>query len=240
MASLARRPGLDALRGLALVSMMAYHAAWDLVYLYGADWPWYHSTGAFVWQQSICWTFILLSGYCFSLGRHQLRRGWMTFGGGAVVTAVTWAMMPEQPALFGVLTFLGSAALLTVPLDRLLKKIPAPAGLAGSFALFGLFRWVNRGTLGLLALPEGWYANLFTAFLGFPPAGFRSSDYFSLLPWLFLFWTGYYLYRLHPAPFLRAVPRVPVLNWLGRHSLLVYLLHQPVIYGALALWHLIF
>ena len=44
---------LDTIRGLALLSMICYHAAWDLVYLFGADWPWYHSAAAHIWQQSI-------------------------------------------------------------------------------------------------------------------------------------------------------------------------------------------
>ena len=39
--------GVDTLRGWTLVSMIAYHAAWDLVYLCGVDWPWYHSVGAY-------------------------------------------------------------------------------------------------------------------------------------------------------------------------------------------------
>ena len=68
-----RIASLDALRGLTLVSMIAYHACWDLVYLFHADWDWYRGTGAYIWQQSICWTFILLSGFCFSLGRRPLR-----------------------------------------------------------------------------------------------------------------------------------------------------------------------
>ena len=58
-----RHHDIDTVRGAALVSMIAYHACWDLVYLCGADWPWYGSFWAYVWQQSICWTFILLSGY---------------------------------------------------------------------------------------------------------------------------------------------------------------------------------
>ena len=63
-----RRPGgrlqlLDVIRGITLLSMIAYHGSWDLVYLAGVNWPWYHSKEAFLWQQSICWTFILLSGY---------------------------------------------------------------------------------------------------------------------------------------------------------------------------------
>ena len=240
-----RRHGLDTLRGLALISMILYHASWDMVYLFGADWDWYRSDGAYVWQQITCWTFILLSGYCFHLGRHRMRRGLMAFGGGVLVTLVTYMTMPDMPALFGVLTFLGSAMLLTIPLDRIFNKVPGTLGLLGSVALFLIFREVNGGYLGFeglraLALPEGLYANLFTAYLGFPPAGFRSSDYFSLLPWIFLFWTGYFLYRLRPGESRWKLPRIPVITFMGRHSLLIYLLHQPVIYGVLTVWHLVF
>ena len=233
-----RWDGLDTLRGVTLISMIAYHASWDLVYLYGVRWPWYRSFGAYLWQQSICWTFILLSGYCLHLGRRRLRRGLMAFGGGALVSAVTVLLMPDSLILFGVLTLLGSATLLTIPLDPLLRRIPARAGLAGSFLLFLLLRDVNEGFLGfegarLLALPRELYQNLFTAYLGFPPGGFHSSDYFSLLPWFFLFLTGYFLY-----PLRRETPgrlRLPAVTAMGRHSLLIYLLHQPVIYGLLAL-----
>lgn len=76
-----------------------------------------------------------------------------------------------------------------------------------------------------------------TAVLGFPPAGFYSSDYFPLLPWLFLFWAGYFLHfcmgRARMEPLRRSV--CAPLGWLGRHSLGIYLLHQPVIYGVLLL-----
>ena len=87
----------------------------------------------------------------------------------------------------------------------------------------------------VLALPEAWYRGFFTAFLGFPGPGFRSADYFSLLPWLFLFWTGWFLYTLRPQEGRRE-RRLPLAADLGRHSLLVYLLHQPAIYGALWLF----
>ena len=240
-----RRHGLDTIRGIALISMILYHASWDMVYLFGADWDWYRSDGAYVWQQITCWTFILLSGYCFHLGRRRLRRGIMAFGGGLLVTAVTLVAMPDTPVLWGVLTLLGSATLLTAPLDRLLARIPARAGLALSFCLFLLMGEVNAGYLGfegvrILALPEGLYANLFTAYLGFPAAGFSSSDYFPLLPWLFLFWTGYFLYRLRPEEPHRELPRIPVVTFMGRHSLLIYLLHQPLIYGVLTVCHWLF
>ena len=230
----ARRDGLDTLRGVTLISMMVYHACWDLVYLFGHDWAWYRSFGAYVWQQSICWTFILLSGYCFSLGRRHLRRGLMTLGGGAAVSLAS--QLSGAPIYWGVLTFLGTATLLTIPLDRLLRRVPARAGLAGSFCLFWLARDVNDGYLGfegsrLLTLPPELYQNTLTAFLGFPGPVFVSADYFPLLPWLFLFWTGYFLSRLPPLEDHREL-RLPLVTALGRRSLLVYLL-QPLIFGGL-------
>lgn len=135
---------LDTLRGLTLVSMIVYHACWDLVYLYRLDWGWYRSFWAGIWQQSICCTFILLSGFCWQMGRHPLRRGLMSFFGGAAVSLATLLVLPETPVQFGVLTFLGSAALLTIPLRPLLSRIPPRPGLALSFALFLVLRDVTR------------------------------------------------------------------------------------------------
>ena len=233
---------LDTARGCALLSMLLYHAAWDLVYMFGVNWPWYRGFAAHVWQQSICWTFILLSGYCWSLGRHRLRRGLTVFLSGALVTAVTWALLPENLVFCGVLTLLGASSLLLIPLAPALERLPPRAGLAGSFLLFLLTRDVNAGFLGfeglrLAALPPGLYRDHLTALLGFPPAGFFSTDYFSLLPWFFLFLTGYYLFRLRPQEDPREGRRVPLVTAMGRHSLLIYLLHQPVIYALLTAGH---
>ena len=228
---------LDTIRGLALVSMILYHASWDMVYMFGADWPWYHGFAAHVWQQSICWTFILLSGYCWSLGRHQLRRGLTVFLCGALITAVTWFFMPGNLVYCGVLTLLGASSMLLVPLAPALERVPAQAGAAGSFLLFLVTRDVNAGFLGFegmrfAALPAGLYRDHLTALPGFPPADFFSTDYFSLFPWFFLFLTGWFLFRLRPEE-VREIRRVPLVTAMGRHSLLIYMLHQPVVYGLL-------
>lgn len=173
---------LDELRGLDLVSMMLYHACWDMMFLFGIWMDWYIGWPGRLWQQSICWVFILLSGFCVPLGHRTLKRGAQVFAAGALVTVVTLVFMPEDRVVFGVLTFLGSAMLLTGVLEPLLKKIPPAAGLAVSAVLFALTyhldeRWLGFGGLRL-ALPDAWYANYFTAFFGFLPFDFYSTDYF--------------------------------------------------------------
>ena len=170
----------------------------------------------------------------------MLRRGVTVFAAGALVTAVTLVFMPGSRVIFGVLTFLGTAMLLTGVLEPLLKKVMPAVGLAVSAVLFAVCYPVSLGWVGLggwkLMLPQSLYANYFTAFFGFYPDWFYSADYFGLLPWLFLFWAGYYLHkavgRRRMEPLRRSV--CPALGWMGRHSLLLYLLHQPVIYGVLS------
>ena len=133
----------DSLRGLVLISMILYHATWDLVYMFGKEWSWYHGTGAYIWQQSICWTFILLSGFCWSMGKNPIRRGLMVFFGGIIITFVTMLLMPENRVVFGVLTLIGSCMLLMVPMDKVFRDLSPIGGFAGSVILFVLTRNVN-------------------------------------------------------------------------------------------------
>ncbi len=230
---------LDGIRGIVLVSMIAYHFSWNMVYLYGAKWSWYQSAGAYFWQQSICWTFILLSGFCWAMGRNHLKRGLLVFGGGALVTIVTLLVMPQNRVVFGVLTLIGSCMLLMIPLDKVLKRIPAEIGAFGSFGLFLITRNINRGWLGfesfnLVRLPRELYRGWFATYLGMPAADFYSTDYFSLIPWFFLFAVGYFLFKIFEKyGFLNwncLQIKIPVFGWMGKHSLLIYLLHQPILY----------
>ena len=231
---------LDSIRGITLISMILYHAAWDAVYLIGAAWPWYHSYGAYLWQQSICWTFILLSGFCIPISAHRWKRGLVVFGAGLLVTAATLLVMPQEPIIFGVLTFLGSAMLVMAAFEKaIFSQIPPVSGLILNVLLFVVLRPVNSGFLGvmdrgLVRLPAVWYHGYAATYLGFPDPGFYSSDYFSFLPWIFLFLCGYYLGRLlgvkNRSHGKLWYGKVPGAVFLGRHSLLIYLLHQPVLY----------
>lgn len=234
---------LDGLRGACLLSMIAYHALYDLVYILGVPIDWYPQLPGYLWQQSICWTFILLSGACRHFSSHPLRHGLILVGGGALVTLATLLVMSSELIQYGVLTLLGLSALLLIPLKPLLDRLPAVVGLCGALLLFGLFRGLPQGYLGfeslrLVELSRALYQWDALAVLGLPGPGFRSSDYFPLLPWFFLYLAGYFLWALvGKSPRVRAAltPAVPVLGFLGRHSLVIYLAHQIVLWAALVL-----
>ena len=236
---------LDTIRGFTVIHMVLFHAAWDLVYLFSVNWPWYHGQGAHIWQQCICWTFIFLSGFCAGMGKHTVRRGLIVFGIGAAITLITALFMPEELIVFGVLTLIGSGMLLVGAAKPALQKVPAPLGLGASAVLFAFTRLVNSGSLGvleypLITLPAGLYRNYLTAYFGFPQAGFYSTDYFSLIPWLFLFLAGFYLYQLAGGTILQVKWKgIRPLNFIGRHALEIYVIHQPLIYGILMAWNVL-
>ena len=228
---------LDTVRGVCILSMVAYHGMYDLVDIFGLPSAWYTGLPGYIWQQSICWTFILLSGMCWQLSRRHVKRGLLLVGCGAAITLITWLVMPSQRILYGVLNLLGLSALLLIPLDKVFRKIPAWAGLVGALLLFALTKNVARGSLGfeglvLCRLPRWLYATDLLAVVGFPSPSFWSTDYFPLLPWFFLFCAGYFLWSLlDKSPRAKELlrPGLRPLSFLGRHSLVIYLIHQPAL-----------
>ena len=236
---------VDALRGLALLNMLVYHAMYDWVYIFGHPSGWYDigDTPCHVWQQYICWSFLLLSGYSVSLAKNPWENGLITAGCAVVLSAVTILLRPTEAIWFGVLHLNACAVLLTCLVRPALERLPAAPALAGCAALFALTNQLPWGYLGferwhLAAVPAALYqANLF--WLGLPNlTRFASADYFPLLPWVFLFWCGVFAARLwRPAPSAPPKALAPLCA-IGRHTLPLYMLHQPVIYGALWLLHL--
>lgn len=231
---------LDTYRGFIILHMIAFHFLYDAFVLFGETPFWYTQPGPHLWQQYICCSFILLSGWVSAYGRrHGFRRGLIVNLAGLLVTAVSLMFMPDAPVWFGVLNLLGCGMWLIAALDRPLAKTPAPAGLAVSLSLFALFRHVATrkimlGDWTLCRLPAWLYRSNWLVPFGLPPRGFASADYFPLLPWLFLYIAGYFLGRwVSEQPFWNKLgqKQFPPLSWLGRHSLLIYLLHQPLCYA---------
>lgn len=234
---------LDELRGLALVLMVVYHFFYLLGYVFGIDAGLRLFAGMSPIQPFIAGTFIFICGVCCRFSRSNAKRGLRLAGAAALVTLSTLLMhllgMEDVLITFGVLHCLAAAVLLFALLQRPLEKVPALPQIIVFLLLFiitasplyggqpglGIGRW-------LLPFPHTKLYPLYI--LGFPGSGLSSADYIPLLPWLPLFFAGtaagiYGRQQRFPAFFARSHSRA--LQWLGRHSLLLYLLHQPVMYA---------
>ncbi len=224
---------LDAFRGICILGMVLVHFVYDLVELYGiVQWQ-YPQWFSFVkdWGGIL---FLLVSGISATLGSHSVRRGVIVFACGLVVSAVTYGMYKLDFAdksiiiYFGVLQCLGSCMILWA----LYKYLPWWGLLVLGIVRVAAGYWLN--TLGTLGTEETmWLLPLASPWL--PVA---SSDYFPLLPNLGWFLIGGALGRtvygkkesLIPA-LSDKTPVVNVLCFCGRHSLWIYLLHQPILTG---------
>ena len=229
---------LDALRGFSLLNMLAFHFLYDVYVVCGLDVLWPGYPGIVAWERFICITFILISGTSLNFSSHPYRRGLIINACGLVITLVTWIAVPDQIILFGVLNFIGCAMMLTQLMRRLLEKINPFLGLAAGILLFGFFYGLPRGFVGFFNIELAQVSAVFysvppLAVIGLPAPGFFSTDYFPLLPWLFLYIAGFFLWRaivsLHWERFFTL--RVPVLDFIGRYTLWIYMIHQPVLMG---------
>ncbi|RYB07284.1 heparan-alpha-glucosaminide N-acetyltransferase [Lichenibacterium ramalinae] len=229
---------LDALRGAALCGMVVYHAAWDLSAL---GWPLPPPSASPGWTllaDTVAGTFLLLSGVGLALARPKgtgfaLRRLAALAAAGLVVTAASLVVAPEAPIVFGILQCIAVANALALPL--LGRSVASRLGLAAAAALApALARSASLATWPAAAL-DRWPG----AALGLGTALPRTLDYRPLLPWLALVLLGTVLgdgmARRSPGGRPGRPPKgpVPALARLGRHSLAVYMLHQPILYGVL-------
>ncbi|MGE5338515.1 MAG: heparan-alpha-glucosaminide N-acetyltransferase [Gemmatimonadota bacterium] len=233
MAAASRLKIVDALRGFAVAQMVVYHFIYDLNYfgwvrvrmLVDAQW--------IAWRTAIVSQFLLLVGISLMLRAvhkpawREFVRRWLQIAGAAVlVSAGSWLVFGPRFIWFGILHFVAIALLLARPLVRL----GAWNLLLGAAAL----------ALGLLFADPSFNVAPFNA-IGFVTQKPHSEDYVPLFPWIGVVLVGIGLgalwarrgFAIAPAfdRLSRKPPRVLVL--LGRWPLTVYLLHQPLLMGAL-------
>ena len=231
---------LDFIRGIALIGMVVVHTLMNMVHQFEYEIEWYVKIEDVFYQYGGC-IFILLAGFCWKLSRNNFKRGIIMLVFSFIISEVTFLFMPENTILFGVICLMGTASLLMIPFNKVLKFVNVYIGFVISVILFVITKWSDFGYIGIGKIrfweyPESWYANNFTAYLGFPEGGFFSADYFPVIPWFFLFVAGYFLYGIFKKNkwlgILKPHTLKPV-EWVGRHSLVIYLAHQPIIYGVL-------
>lgn len=223
---------IDELRGLAVLAMILYHIAFNLLYFLELDSPWLSSVmesrSLSVLHTLFAGVFLGLSGICCHFTRRPLWRSVRVALCAAAVTIVTYMLFPEETIWFGVLHCLAVCMLLFWALGRYLTKIPPAFGLGLCLMLFVLTFRIPMGYLLAFPLPGALYVGGILTPLGLPDIFFQSLDYVPLVPNIFLFAGGFFLGRM-PLPAGRT--HSAFCAFCGRHSLLIYLTHQPVVFG---------
>ena len=241
----ARAWELDFLRGFAVLVMLFMHTSWDLRYEFGLDACSFLTKGWF-WSffQPTVVLFISVSGICCTFSKNNVKRG-------LKILAATLAL---DIGTFIITKFFGIDCLIIFNVLALLT--------CGIF-LYALISWIEKKTgvnpnfiNVILTLVGSYicivgsnihYMDYASDSLIFLPVGFEiqsapsMADYMPIFPWLGVFLVGCAIGRLcykdkktllpNKAKAVAAVTR-PV-EFIGRHSLIIYLTHQPLIYALL-------
>jgi uncharacterized membrane protein len=237
---------IDFLRGTAVILMIIFHFLFDLYYfgIYPVD-----IISGFLWYlpRFIAGIFIFLVGISLYLSYSRMKksnlplqerdflfkyikRGVWIFSLGLIITLATWLFLPSGFIIFGILHFIGLAIILAYPLLKLNEK----------------YKYMNM-IMGLIIIISGVYLNNMAfdfnwlLWLGFIPQNLYTLDYFPILPWLGVvclgIFTGSLLYndykRKYIIPDLSGYLPVKIFDFLGRHSLIIYFIHQPILIGVL-------
>lgn len=228
---------LDMLRGAAMIFVMLYHLLYDLVYYQNMDIPFWGTDG-FEWIHSFfLWILFGVSGICTAFSRDTVKRGAVIYLMGSCLTIGSNIFSADSVFVFGVLSFFGMMMMITGIIKPVTDKIPWQAMLIAMLLLYIVFFDFSReqGTLHLLftdiklKLPMD---RMYLYPIGIRWGGFSSMDYFPLVPNGFVFMAGAALskpVKEHKLPkWFYADLKTAPLNFIGRHSLAFYIIHQPV------------
>ena len=240
---------LDAWRGLCVWLMILDHAMYDLGFFFRDVWAahpvlqnlsalcdfahdvYWPSWPRLVFRALVLASFIGLCGISCSFSRSNLWRGIRLLIVALLLSLVTWAadrLLGVRDMLtvrFGVLHMLAIAILAYHLVHRFSRNIVFFIGIL--LIAMGLYFHYHP-------LPGGW---MIGGVLGVSPASFYSADYFPLLPWSGYLLVGAVLggrlYKNRRSRFPRGGQRIwqRALSFTGRHALLFYVLHQPILYA---------
>lgn len=243
---------LDEVRGLCVVLMVVYHGFYTFGYYLEGE---AHASLARACRELFDFfmpveplfagIFIFLCGLCCTLSRNNLKRGALLAVVAAGVSAVMAIGFPDDAIWFGVLHMLAVCILLYALLHRVIARVPGWLG-ATVCALLLFLCWnlpvqYADGFFGIrgvweIAVPQEVTRQQWLYPLGLGRIDGVQGDYFPLLPWVFCFFGGSFLGRyVHNLPPCLKRPHWPPLSFIGRHALVVYVIHQPIIFGVVSL-----
>lgn len=230
---------LDEVRGFDLILMVFFHGFYMLGWVYNVAF----GRTFFIFfrpvQPFFAGLFIFICGISCYLSHSNVRRGLILAGISVGISLFLYLFMRDQMIWFGILHFLAASILLFAALRPFLSKIPPLVGIAVCAVLFLLTwhmpeeagSWFGIKGVFALHLPESLVRTpwLYPLGIGTLP----SADYFPILPWFFCFLSGSFVgvwAKAGKFPQWMYKSRAPWLSWIGKHTLVIYVVHQPVIF----------
>jgi len=228
---------VDSIRGLAVLFMIGYHFIFDLTFfgVYNLD---IYALGPWLFARITACTFIFLMGLSLTLSSSRVElsgnyfprnlfkkyfmRGIKIFSLGLLITLTTWIFIPQEFIIFGIFHFIGISIILAYPF---IKR-----------------NYLNL-ILGIVIILTGIYLETFNfgfswlMWLGFVPSTLQTVDYFPIFPWFGVVLLGIFFGRLLYKDYQRQYKLqdlssnllVRSFSFLGRNSLIIYLIHQPIL-----------
>lgn len=218
---------IDTIRGLSVIGMIYYHLVYDLVYIFNQNSIEYLNSLKIL-QVLVGSTFIFIAGISSNFSRDNLRSGFKLLIIAYAITGVTTFL--GDPVVFGVLHLLGFCTVIVSFTDKS-RDTSFIKGIA-LVGLFIIFYYLDIKNIEILSRLREY--NLYP--LGLFGDGFSSSDYYPLIPWGFLYFGGKFIggYLLKTGTLYERDFDIEVLSFIGKHSLLIYILHQPIILAILS------
>lgn len=235
---------LDIIRGICIILVVLYHLLYDLSEVFGGSYAFFKTNAMNAFRDVFVGTLILLAGISCNLSKSNVKRGIKTLLCGVLISVVMLVVMPSSKVYFGILHLLGVSMLLYGLIIKLMEKVPAIVGFLGFLLMHmltlgvydGYFGWPGLFMMDVPQVPE----NLFFFILGFK-TGHGAGDHWAIIPWMFLFMAGAFVgryFKVEKAPKWFEKNLVPPLAFIGSKTLIIYLVHQPLIYGVLYLFNM--
>ncbi len=226
---------IDTLRGIALIAMATYHLTWDLEFFGYLD-PGTATQGIFrIYARTIASSFLFLAGISLVLAHGSAIR-WQSFwkrfaivaGAAAAISVATFFAFPQEWIYFGILHNIALSSVIGLALLR------APLTLTIAAPLVIVAAMIADASMAPGALHSAAFDTRWLAWLGFSEFPPRSNDYVPLFPWLAALLSGVAVARIGmargwPTRLAGLQKASTILDKAGRHSLSIYLLHQPVL-----------